>query len=83
MLETNNNQELKINRRKKLRRKLDAIGWGIFFIWVGIALLADVGWGVGCIGVGVIILPACSQGIPFRLNLLGNNQSQLLEKIFV
>jgi len=25
---------------------IDAAGWGLFFIWVGIAFLADVGWGV-------------------------------------
>ena len=57
MSETNNtNQELKTATRKKLDRKLDAIGWGLFFIWIGIAVLADVGWGVGLIGVGLIIL---------------------------
>ena len=50
------NQELKTDRKKKLNRKLDAAGWGLFFIWTGIAVLADVGWGVGLIGVGVIIL---------------------------
>jgi hypothetical protein len=56
MSETNNNQEFKAVQRKKLRRKLDEIGWGLFFIWIGIAFLADVGWGVGLIGVGTIIL---------------------------
>ena len=56
MSETNNNQGLKITRRNKLCRKLDTIGWGLFFIWIGIAILADMGWGVGLIGVGVIIL---------------------------
>lgn len=55
MSETNNNQEQK-NVQRKLRRKLDAIGWGLFFIWIGIAILANVGWGFGLIGVGVIIL---------------------------
>ena len=56
MLETNNNQELKTVQRKKLYRKLDSIGWGLFFIWIGIAVLANVGWGIGLIGTGVIIL---------------------------
>ena len=57
MSETNNNnRELKTAQRKKLDRKLDAAGWGLFFIWMGIAVLADVGWGVGLIGVGMIIL---------------------------
>ena len=57
MFETNNNnRELKTAQRTKLERKLDAVGWGLFFIWIGIAILADVGWGVGLIGVGTIIL---------------------------
>jgi hypothetical protein len=34
--------------------KLDAIGWGLFFIWVGVALIADLGWGPGLLGVGAI-----------------------------
>lgn len=36
--------------------RLDAIGWGLFFIWVGVAWLVDVGLGVGLLGVGVITL---------------------------
>lgn len=56
MSEINNNQELKTAQRKKRGRKLDAVGWGLFFIWMGIAVLADVGLGVGFLGVGLIIL---------------------------
>ncbi len=41
-----------------LIKKLDAIGWGLFFIWKGAALIADVGWGVGLLGVGIITLGA-------------------------
>ena len=37
-------------------RKLDAVGWGLLFIWIGIALLANFGWGVGLLGVGILIL---------------------------
>ena len=37
-------------------RRLDAAGWGLFFVWVGFALLADVGWGVALLVVGVITL---------------------------
>ena len=36
--------------------KLDAIGWGLFFIWIGIALLANLGWGVGLLGTGLLVL---------------------------
>jgi hypothetical protein len=56
MSETNNKAETKTAQRKKLERKLDAAGWGLFFIWMGIAILADVGWGVGFLGLGIIIL---------------------------
>ena len=55
MSEACNHKDHKTARRK-LRRKLDAIGWGIFFIWIGAAILADLGWGIGLIGVGLIIL---------------------------
>jgi hypothetical protein len=27
--------------------KLDAAAWGLFFVWAGVALIADVGWGLG------------------------------------
>ncbi len=36
--------------------KYDAAGWALFFVWVGIAWLADVSLGVGLLGVAVITL---------------------------
>lgn len=36
--------------------KIDSAGWGLFFLWVGIALLLDVGWGIGLLGVGILTL---------------------------
>jgi len=36
--------------------KLDGIAWGLFFLWIGIAFLANLGWGAGLLGIGVIIL---------------------------
>jgi hypothetical protein len=57
MIETNTNHwEAHKSQKKQLDRKLDAIGWGLFFIWMGIAILADVGWGIGLMGIGLIIL---------------------------
>ena len=56
MSEANSNQEIKPTRRSKLHRKLDAVGCALFFIWIGIAILANVGWGIGLIGFGVIII---------------------------
>ena len=37
-------------------RKVDAIGLALFFIWVGVAWIADVGIAVGLLGVAVLIL---------------------------
>ncbi len=48
----------RVANTRALTKKLEAAGWGLFFIWIGIALLADVGWGVGLVGVGIIILGA-------------------------
>lgn len=36
--------------------RIDAAGWGVFFIWVGVALVANVGWGIALPGTGVISL---------------------------
>lgn len=41
-------------------RRLDSSGWGLFAIWVGIALLMNVGWGWSLFGVAAIILGAAA-----------------------
>lgn len=56
MTQTNNQQERKTGSGRRWHRTLDAVGWGLFFIWIGIAILLDVGWGIGLIGVGVLII---------------------------
>lgn len=35
---------------------IDGVGWGLFFIWIGLCFLADLGWGVFLLGVGVLML---------------------------
>ena len=45
-----------VNNKSRIARRLDTIGWGLFFIWVGIVILADLGWGIGLVGVGVLVL---------------------------
>lgn len=45
------------DRRGALER-LDAVAWGLFFLWVGIAFLTNLSWGVGLLGVGIIVLGA-------------------------
>jgi hypothetical protein len=50
------NHYQRLTNRHVLHKKLDTVGWGLFFIWIGIALFANVGWGTGLLGVGIIIL---------------------------
>ena len=42
--------------REDVTRKLTAAGWGLFFIWVAIALLAELGAAVALLGIGIITL---------------------------
>lgn len=41
-----------------LDRRIDATGWGLFLVWLGVALLANLGWGVGLLGAALITLGA-------------------------
>ncbi len=38
------------------QKNLEAVGWALFFIWIGIAMLADFGFAIGLFGVGIITL---------------------------
>jgi hypothetical protein len=60
-----------MTKRGSLNKKLDAAAWGLFFIWTGIAFLADVGWGAGLLGVGIITLGAQAARRYFALKLEG------------
>ncbi len=53
---THSEHEPMAENRRALVKKLEAVGWGLFLIWIGIAFLGHVGWGVGVLGVGVIVL---------------------------
>ncbi len=35
--------------------RIDALGWGAFFLWLGIVLLYEIGSGVALLGIGVIV----------------------------
>jgi hypothetical protein len=37
-------------------QKLDSIGWGLFFIWIGVALFLGFQLQTSLVGIGVIIL---------------------------
>ena len=43
---------------KKLDKKIEAIAWSLFLLWVGAAWLLNLGANIGSIGVGIIILGA-------------------------
>ena len=44
-------------REQALHRKLDAIGWGAFFVWMGLTMLIKVfPAGTAAIGIGIIIM---------------------------
>jgi hypothetical protein len=42
--------------RSNPAKRLAAAGWGLFFVWIGVVVLAEVDAGVGLMGVGVITL---------------------------
>lgn len=37
-------------------RQLDRVSWGLFFVWIGVAILLDLGWGWALLGIAAIIL---------------------------
>ena len=54
-----------------LTNKLAAVGWGLFFVWIGIAWLLNVGTGIGLLGVGIITLGMQAVRKYFNLKLEG------------
>ena len=43
-------------RGRGAEKKLAAVGWGLFLLWVGVAMLLGFGTAAGLLGVGVITL---------------------------
>ncbi len=37
-------------------RQLDAVAWAVFFLWIGVAMLANMPWGWSLLGIGIITL---------------------------
>jgi hypothetical protein len=60
-------EEIQTNERSGLTHKLQAVGWGLFFVWVGIAVLTKIEVGIGLLGVGIITL--VMQGVRKYFNL--------------
>ncbi len=55
----------------QLAERLDAMSWGLFFVWIGVAFLADIGLGAGLLGVAIIILGQEAARSYFKLPLDG------------
>jgi hypothetical protein len=43
-------------RTARLAKRVETAGWGLFILWIGIAILADLGWGLGVLGAGVLAI---------------------------
>ncbi len=54
-----------------LPRRLDAVGWALFLIWIGIVLLAGSKASVALVGIGVIIVGVQVARVFLKLNLEG------------
>lgn len=64
-------EERGTTEERRLANKLDAAGWGLFFLWVGAVLLMEIGTGVGLVGVGVIVLGGQAARKHFNLRVEG------------
>jgi len=63
--------ETKESEGRGMARKLDAVGWGLFLIWIGIVLLLNASSSVALLGIGVIILGVQVARVFLKLNLEG------------
>lgn len=69
---SDNSTETKTSQKrtkKRIAKRLEAAGWGLFFIWVGMSLLMDLAWGVGLMGVSAIVLLGQAARRSFGLRL--------------
>lgn len=55
----------------ELARRLDAVGWALFLIWIGIVLLISAQASLALLGIGVIILGVQVARVVLQLNLEG------------
>ena len=69
--ENGNHKELKANDQSDLNRKLAAIGWSLFLVWVGIAFLLKIDPGFGLLGIGIITLAMQAVRKYYNLKLEG------------
>lgn len=63
--------EEKEQQGEPIARKLDAVGWALFLIWIGIVLLAKTSSSVALVGIGIIILGVQVARVFLKLSLEG------------
>jgi len=68
---TDNSYKSKIINTSKFADRLFTAGWGLLFIWIGIALLLELGASIIMLGIGTIILlvQVISKYLNFRIRL--------------
>jgi len=49
-------QEATLRKQNDLENKMATLGWGVGFVWVGVAILSGLSTGIGLLGVGLITL---------------------------
>ena len=55
----------------ELTRRLDAVGWGLFLIWLGVVLLAKAQTSVALLGIGIIMLGVQLARVVMKLKVEG------------
>lgn len=68
---TTEEKESSKDTKRTVESVITTSGWGLFFIWIGVAVLSHVGWGAGLLGVGMITLGAQMARKYFGLRLEG------------
>lgn len=56
---------------RSIAEKLQALGWGLFFIWLGVLFVADLGAEVGLLGIGALVLAMQAARKAFKLEFEG------------
>lgn len=69
-METKSNK-LRTRIKNEIDVRIEGIAWGLFFVWVGIAFLADLSIGIGLLGIGIITLGAQAARNFYGLELEG------------
>ncbi len=52
------NDSSRPSRQDDRARQIDSAAWAVFFIWIGVVMLASIPWAWFLVGVGVIIVGA-------------------------